>query len=144
MKIGFYVDSLADTESVNNIFNQLNKAVEDQLVEDACLFYNKIDFNPITPKFGIFNATDLWSFTGTLIATTITNVTMAKNIINKFNLNYLYDQDRDFVGLLHLPQNVLILVKNSVDEQFIYRTTGRKPVIISKDLEITSLLQVIS
>ncbi len=141
MKIGFYIDSIAGTESTIDLFNQLNKAVEDHIVEDACVFYNKIDFNPVVPKFGVFNATDLWNFTGILIATTLQNVVMARNVVNKFSLSYLYDQDKDFVGLLHLPEGVPILVKNEADEQFIYRTTGKMPTLIPND--IAGLLQVV-
>ncbi len=141
MKIGFYIDSIAGTEPTINLFNELNKAVEEGVVEDACVFYNKIDFNPIVPKFGVFNATDLWNFTGVLIATTLPTVMMAKSVVNRFSLSYLYDQDKDFVGLLHLPQDVPVLVKNEADERFIYRTTGKTPVLIPND--IAGLLQVV-
>lgn len=143
MKIGFYIDSIAGTESTINLFNQLNTAVDAQLLDDACVFYNKIEFNPVVPRFGVFNASDLWNFSGVLIATTISNVMMANNVINKFKLNYLYDQDKDFVGLLHLPKGIPVLVKNEADAAFIYRTTGKKPVIAPEDLNVAGLLQVI-
>jgi len=143
MRLGFYIDSLAGTESTVKLFQQLNKAVEDGILEDCCVFYNKIEFNPVTPKFGVFNATDLWGFTGTLIATTLTNVVMAKNVVNKFSLSYLYDQDKDFVGLLHLPEGVPVLTKNAADAQFIYRTTGKLPIQIPESMDIAGLLQVL-
>jgi hypothetical protein len=78
-----------------------------------------------------------------LIDTTISNVIMANNVINKLKLNYLYDQDKDFVGLLHLPKGIPVLVKNEADAAFIYRTIGKKPVIAPEDLNVAGLLQVI-
>lgn len=144
MRIGFYIDSLLGDDPTLHLFNRLNEAVHNGTVEDATVFYNKVDFNPIQPKFGVFNATDIWHFTGTLIATTVANVLSANNMINKFKLCYLFDSDRDFVGLLKLPASVPILVKNESDGAYIYRTTGRTPIRLPEDLEVSKIIQALS
>ena len=84
MNIGFYVDSVAATPQNGIIFEVLNEAVENNDVTDASLFYNDIDYNPIKPQFGMFNSTDLWSFTGLLIATSLDNVIKSARVFNKF------------------------------------------------------------
>jgi len=144
MKIGFYIDSLVADPLNTQLFQKLNEAVERADVEDATVFYNKVNFNPIQPKFGMFNATDIWHFTGLLVATTITNLLTAKNMLNKFQLCYLFDGNKDFVGLLKLPTDVPILVTNENDGAYIHRVTGRVPVRVSGDLEVSSIIQALS
>lgn len=137
MNLAFYVDSIFGDENTLNLFGQLNRLVEEKLVDDACVFYNKVNQNPIIPKFGLFNATDIWNYTGVLVATTPNNVLYAHSIINKFKLYYLL-QERDFVGLIKLP-NVPILVKNKQDEEYIYRVTGKHPTLINSVEDILTL-----
>lgn len=139
MKIGFYINSLAESPFSNLVFNKLNSAVGQ--VRDACLFYNDVGYNSVTPKFGVFNSTELWSFSGVLVATTPKNVLQASKIVNKFKLLYLFGEDRDFVGLIKLPKDVPVIVTNEADENYVFRTTGRKPALIP-DLDINSIMGV--
>jgi hypothetical protein len=142
MKLAFYIDSLHGDEYTINLFNQLNAAVEKGVVEDACLFYNKVNFNPVIPKFGVFNATDIWHFSGVLVATTVLGVLSARNMINKFDLYYLFDRDRDFVGLLKIG-DVPILVRTEDDEKYIRRVLGVTPIRVPEDLNVEGVLQAL-
>ena len=89
MNIAFYVDNIADDNN-GPIFDCMNHMVENNEVRDATLFYNDIGPEPKKPSFGVFNATEIWYFTGHVIATTMENWVALKNAVNKFKTKYLY------------------------------------------------------
>lgn len=127
MNIGFYIDTLKGEPETVNLYQSLNRLTETDEVSDVSLFYNAADFNPEQPKFGLFNSTDIWCFTGSLIATSLANVMMASNVINKFNLYYLYNNnDKDVFQLISLPKTVPILAKTKEDAEYIFRVSGKK------------------
>ena len=128
MNIGFYIDSLKGEQETVDLYQSLNRLTENDEVSDVSLFYNAADFNPEQPKFGLFNSTEIWCFTGALIATTLANASVANNVINKFKLYYLYNKaDKDIFQLISLPKTVPILAKTEEDAQYIFRVSG-KPV----------------
>lgn len=142
MNVGFYVDSVAATPQNGEIFEALNEAVDNKDITDASVFFNDIDYNPIKPKFGMFNSTDIWAFTGVLIATTLENVIRAAKVVNKFKLIYLYNgEEKNLLMLMDIMNVVPVFVTNSQDSDEIYRLTGKKPTNISK-LSIKSILGV--
>jgi len=139
MHIAFYVDSNGGTPQNTEIYNVLNKAVDEKSVKDASVFFNCADFNPVNTKFGMFDAADMWSFTGNLVATTMANVDTASSIVNKFNLSYLYSsQDKDRFGifrLLNIAKRFPVITRNKEDRDEVLRLTG----VESVDLETFSI-----
>jgi hypothetical protein len=128
MNIGFYIDSLKGEQETVDLYQSLNRLTENDEVSDVSLFYNAADFNPEQPKFGVFNSTEIWCFTGALIATSLANAAIASNVINKFDLYYLYNKnDKDVFQLISLPKSVPILAKTEEDAKYIFRVSG-KPV----------------
>ena len=81
MNIALQVDSIAEKEDV---FNLLNSWKDEGQVDNVSLFYEDIGPCAVNPKFGVFNATDLWHFTGYLIVTSLDGVSKVLNTINKF------------------------------------------------------------
>ena len=141
MNIGFYIHTSGATEQNREIFDALNEAVENKDVTDASIFYNDIDYNPVKPKFGMFNATEIWSFTGVLVATSLENTIKAHQIVNKFKLLYLHEkQEKNLLLLLDVTNRVPVIVRNKEDSKEVYRLTGRKPKIFSK-LSIKKILE---
>ena len=142
MNIGFYVNTVGATEQNGEIFNALGDAIDNDEITDASVFYNDIDYNPIKPKFGLFNATELWAFTGVLIATTLENVMRASKVVNKFKLLYLHDnQEKNLFMLLDIANKTTIIVRNQKDSNEIYRLTGKNPKIVP-ELAIKKILEV--
>lgn len=142
MNIAFYVDSLAENEQTKQIFNCLNTAIDKEKVEDACLFYNVPAFNSNLAKFGFFNSTDLWSFTGLLINTTISGAIYSLNIVNKFKPAYLFTKKVDIMGLLYVSSKMPVFVLNEEDKKEIHRITGKTAKIIKLNSE--SLIEVLN
>ena len=73
-------------------------------------------------KFGQFNSTDIWFFTGKLIATTLRNLGIAHNAVNKFDLFYLFDEkDKDPLSLLGFAGSIPVIAKTKEDGKRYYR-----------------------
>ena len=145
MNIGFYVDSINANSPNDVIFKALNEAVTNHEATDASVFYNDIDFNPMETKFGMFNSTDLWAFTGVLVSTTVANTMRALKVVNKLQTMYLYNEadegHRDLLGLLQIAGRVKIITRSKQENQKVYRLTGQTSTIIP-DLKITKIFEV--
>lgn len=135
MNLGFYVDSLTGNGNNLEIFNFLNKAINNSEIDNGSIYYDNIDFNPVSPKFGIFNSTDLWFFTGKLITTSWETYKSASKIVNKFKSKFLYTKSSSVsvFGLTEIAAKEEILVLNEEDQKYLKRVTGKSPLLIELD-----------
>tara|TARA_Y100000385_G_C12852591_1_gene533773 strand:+ start:89 stop:526 length:438 start_codon:yes stop_codon:yes gene_type:complete len=144
MNLGFYIDSQAQSETTNKIYNMLNNLVENNKVDNATLFYNDIDFNPVIPKFGCFNSTDVWYFTGNLVVTTIKNALSLGKIINKFKPVFLYNGEKNSaLELIAITKSMPIVAQNKEEAQYIKRVTGVEPKLIPEE-KIENVLEILN
>ena len=139
MNIAFYVNELNNNKA-ELIFNCLNNSLQNEQISDASLFFNNP--GPISQKtdFGIFNATELWSYTGLLVNTTIQCALYSLSVVNKFKPAYLFSKDGNVMGLIDIINKMPVLVTNKEDEQEVYRLTGKKPKLV--ELKAESLIEV--
>ena len=144
MNIGFYVDSVNADGPNSAIFKALNEAVTNHEATDASVFYNDIDFNPMETKFGMFNSTDLWAFTGVLVSTTVANTMRALKVVNKLQTMYLYNEEdeghKDLLGLLRITDRGKIITRSEQEDRKVYRLTGKTSTVIP-DLKITKIFE---
>jgi len=142
MNLAFYIDSIGKSDQNEEIFNCMNEAVEYDVVSDASLFYNNISYNPYESKFGIFNSTDIWNYTGLLVATDINNAMFANKIVNKFKLAYLYKKDANVLGLINVINACPVITVNKDDYNEVFRLTGKKPIKLKK-LDAKKIIEVL-
>jgi hypothetical protein len=143
MNIAFYVDSI-DEEGSDLIFDCMNSLTNADLVRDATLFYNDIGPEPKRSSFGLFNATELWYFTGHVIATTMENWFALKKTVNNFNTKYLYQKFGNNIHILiDIANQSEVIVKTEEEQKEVYRLTGIKPPIV-KNLDSQKLLEVLN
>lgn len=146
MNLGFFIQSCAGTPQNTKIYKFLNDAVEKNSLHDATVFFNDIGFNPITPKFGMFDGADLWSFKGNLVCSSIENLRKAVSTINAIKIAYLFSSSVDPVekyifDFINIAKAYKVVVNNLVDQNTFYRLTGVKPVLI-EDWSINQLKEV--
>jgi hypothetical protein len=141
--IGFYIPIVSEEDINMNIFNSLNTAVQNGDVRDATVFFNDLAFNPVTPKFSMMNASEIWSFTGNLLSTSLDGSLLAMGIVNKFDLFHVYraDANNDFFKLLMVSEKVKVVTMNDTDTKEFKRITGQDPVIQFEDFSIKSILE---
>lgn len=144
--IGFYIDKV-DTANRNiDIFKTLNSSIRRRKIKDASLFYNDIDYNPTIPSFGMFNAADMWNFTGTLFTTSLNNAFSANKIVNKFKLFHIYNRwdDKDILKVLEVANTIDVITEDEEDAKEFYRITGKKPVHQFEQIDAIELLEVLT
>ena len=135
MNLGFYVETTSDQIPVNKqIYEFLNSDVED--LTDKTLFFNSVEKNEINPNFGLFNATELWAFQGTLVVTDIQNLAYANNVTNNIDLVYLHSTSNKPLDLIVYTLGLQVF---SMGEQLAIeykRLTGKSSQKIENILEL--------
>ncbi len=133
MNLAFYLDTNGGTPQNTEIYNFLNENID--AVEDAAVFFENTNFNPVSPKFGMFDAADLWSFKGNLVCTSPNSYVKARNVVNDQKVAYLFDSsqktEQNILDLFMIGHAVKVVVNNEDDEKTFHRITGVKPVNLS-------------
>jgi hypothetical protein len=136
MNIGIYISDLSNTEQLKEINKLIDDVVHKKDVYDISLFYDNISFNPHNISCGMFNSTEIWSFNGSLIVTSLYALNTALNIVNNIDLFYYYgwEKEKNIINLaMSTRNNVKIICRSEKDSKEIYRLTGKKPIGISEN-----------
>ena len=124
MNIAVYVDSMSNQEEV---FNTLNEWTQNNNVDNVSLFYSDIGHCSVTPKFSLFNCSDIWHFTGYLIMSTLSGFSKLQ-AVNKFKPVFLYNnKEKDVMMLLQISKLMPIIVRNDEDFEYINRVCAKEP-----------------
>lgn len=144
MNLAFYVNKISDEHL--ELFNMLNDAAAKYPSASLSVFYDDLDFVSIPTNFAMFNSTELWSFTGTLICFKDEHTIKALNVINKFKLIHMYKKDlnQSLFNTISLANNdqINMITRSEEDNKELYRTTGKKSKQI-QNLSIEEILEVI-
>lgn len=136
--LSFYVENTNASPRNMEIYKGLNNIVEKGELKDVALFYNNVDFLPIQPKFAVFNSHDIWHFTGTVVATSMSNLFRLKNTVNKFQVLYLYDKSqKNLLNLLSTAGDRVITLSQEDKDEY-YRLTGEMPDLVEKIEDIVN------
>jgi len=132
MNLAFYINQINQQEKTVELFNGMNSDIENGAIDNGSVFYKEIGQNPIEPKFGMFNSTDIWYYTGILITTSMETFIDALKAVNKYTLAHLFysDEKHDVFSLIGMSKSVKILTTTEQDQKEVYRLTGVKPVLL--------------
>lgn len=134
MNLGFYVETCGGTPQNTEIYNFLNGAISRSEIEDGAVFFNSVNFNPVTCKFGMFDATEIWHFTGNLICSSINNLRRCLRVVNDIKLAYLFTKDQknehNLFELVNIGQHCKVITMNDEDRAEFLRITGVEPVLL--------------
>ena len=144
MNLAFYLSKISD--EYIELFKMLNDAMLKYPSSTFSVFYDDLDHVSIPTNFAMFNATELWSFTGVLVCLNAEHTTKALNVINKFKLLHMYNSnvEQSLFGILSLVSNeaVGLLTNSEKDSKELYRLTGKKPKQI-ENFCVEEILEVI-
>jgi len=138
MNLGIYISDLTDGNQLQKINKLIDDIVNKKEIYDVSIFYDNVAFNPDNTKCGMFNSTDLWSFNGNLIVTSLYALNTAFNIVNNINIFYYYgwEKEKNVINLaMSTRDNVKIICRSESDKKEFYRLTGKKPIGISEDFD---------
>lgn len=130
MNVGVFLNSPDSSEMNVELFNNLNKHVEDSTFQDVSVFYNNIAFNPVTPKFGMFNSTDLWYYTGKLLVIGFEILSSIDSIVNKFDASILYDGTKNIMKIIDAMNRYNVICVNRDHYDYIKRVTNKEPILV--------------
>jgi hypothetical protein len=134
MSIAFYVPELNNSELNIEIYKCLNDAVENNKSNDASLFINNVNFMDKPVKFGVFNSTELWNYTGLLVTTTLDLASFARSVVNKFtHVFYAGNKPNNLMAFIDTINNVPAFVLDAEEQKEVKRITGKILPILTLD-----------
>jgi len=137
MNLGIYLQSLADHAQLKNISEAINNNIGKSL-EDASIFYDTIAYNPFNIRCGIFNSTELWSFSGKLISTSLSTTLTSLKVINNIDIYYYYGFEEKIspLSLFFLLKNdIRVIARSNESEQDFKRKTKIDPLFVTDSFE---------
>ena len=112
------------------------------------MFVDAVGFNPLKLKCGCFDSSDLWNFSGTLVATTVPGLSRALGVVNGMSIVYYYGwgESPTVLGLIAVTSTnrVKVISKDEESDKEFFRLTGKKTNGIVNNFNIRELKEVIS
>jgi hypothetical protein len=146
MNIGIYIQSLLDSEQIKHISDLVDREIiRNKKIHDVSIFYDDIGFNPNNTGCGMFNSTELWSFNGNLIVTSLESLNVALKVVNNINIFYYYgwEKEKNVVNLIMSTlNNIKIICRSEDDQKEVYRLTGKNPIGISENFQ--NIIEILS
>lgn len=144
MNIGVYVESITDEDIVGYAIESIEIGFNTNQIDDATIFYDSVGFTPFFFPCGLFNSTELWNFSGTLITFSLNSLKSALSIVNNIDIYYCYGWEEktnvlSLLDTLSKHPNVKLISKNGEFAKNLFRITGKK----SKSIDTNSLLKIL-
>ena len=90
-QIGFLVEDTTSSQLSFNLIKNINEYVKDSY-DDFVVFFENSASSIINPNFSLMSLNEIWSFSGSLVATSIsTAMSMKKCFAPKNKLFYVWD-----------------------------------------------------
>lgn len=144
MNIGVYVESITDEDIIGYAIESIEIGFNTNQIDDATIFYDSVGFTPFFFPCGLFNSTELWNFSGTLVTFSLNSLKSALSIVNNIDIYYCYGwEDKtnvlSLLDTLSKNPNVKLISKNGEFSKNLFRITGKK----SKSIDTNSLLKIL-
>ena len=81
-KIGVILEDLGMSQLAYSVIFNINKACEHNSEDDYVIFFNNMVAPVIPPNCAVMNSSEIWSFDGHLIGTSVSTALMALKSIN--------------------------------------------------------------
>lgn len=130
MNLAIYVKSLKDEDILKLCIEEIENAMDKNIIDDASIFYDAIGFCPLFFPCGVFNSTDIWNFSGKITTFSLECLTNLKNIVNNFDTYYCFGWEKtdNVLKLISMTSGMKVIAKTKEDASEYYRLTGNKPV----------------
>jgi hypothetical protein len=144
MNIGVYVESITDEDIIGYAIESIEIGFNTNQIDDATIFYDSVGFTPFFFPCGLFNSTELWNFSGTLVTFSLNSLKSALSIVNNIDIYYCYGwEDKtnvlSLLDTLSKHPDIKLISKNDEFAKNLFRITGKK----SKSIDNNSLLKIL-
>lgn len=145
MNIGFYLENTSNEKQMSYTIDVIEYGIENNLVDDASVFYNSISFSHFEMPCGTFNSTDIWNFSGKLLLFSMDCLVTSLNIVNNIELYYLYgwEKQKNILTLLNImsKRKLNIVTTNKEDAEEVYRLTGQHSINCEDHQQLITKIQ---
>jgi hypothetical protein len=137
LNLGFYLEDVGDRDLIYLISQEINKAKTENQLSDASIFYDNIGPLAINVDAGMFNSTDLWDFTGSLVVFSLPSLSKAISYINKYDIYYYFGlQHYNTMQLLDIlwKQEIPTIASDNKASNNFFRITNRRTIAVNEEL----------
>jgi hypothetical protein len=152
MKIGVLVPELVPSQMSYFLTKNINDACSKNVSNDFVVFFENLSGKVIEPAFAMMNMTEIWTFEGYLITTSIsTTLTAIKSMSPSekyfyvWDLEWLRDHGKNFEYNIaaFTDKNVKLLARSESHAEAIKNYCNRDVVGIVEDFNIDQFIGVI-
>jgi hypothetical protein len=149
MNVAVLVDHYTTNDMVISMSKLLTDGLDNKKINDAAVFCNSLGPVSHESKYPVFSCAEIWSFTGSVIATHVHNVQSALSVGNKFSVVYYHgwpvkNGDSHVLDLIDIVSNkkVKVICKDEQSAKELKRLTGQNPDSVVDEFG-TELLEAI-
>ena len=126
MKIGFYLEHNGECDATNSIVEEINRALSLGEIKDGLIFYE--DAAKSKPyKCAMFNACDLWSFSGKLVTSSTKLFNKADKIVNNVERYFYYGwEPTNALNLIQIANESNVICNSEESANEFYRLTNKR------------------
>lgn len=154
MKIGVILEDLGMSQLSYSVISNINKACEHNSENDYIIFFNNMVAPVIPPNCALMNSSEIWSFDGHLIGTSVATTLMALKSINPAK-KYFYVWDLEWTRHAQHRQysqdipafrsrGVSLIARSKEHAAAIQNYSNRKVSHIVSDFDIENIHEVIN
>ena len=82
LKLGIIIDNLSSSQASYYSIKNINDECQNSAKDDYVIFFEDMTANTLDPHFAIMNSSEVWSFDGILVSTSVSNSMLMLNSVN--------------------------------------------------------------
>tara|TARA_R110002020_G_scaffold276503_3_gene491850 strand:- start:2825 stop:3298 length:474 start_codon:yes stop_codon:yes gene_type:complete len=151
-QVGFLVEDTSSSQLAFNLIKNINRYIQDSN-DDFVAFFENSTPNLLTPNFALMSLNEIWSFEGSLIATSVcTALSMQKCFAPKNKMFYVWDlewtresgRDFEFIIKAFTDKNTRLIARSKEHAKAIENYCNRSVQYIVSDFNIEKLVRIIN
>lgn len=150
MNIGIILRSLECSQIAYEVISTINAEISNGSPHDYRIFFENLQLYTVNPLCAVMNVSEIWSFDGLLISTTIKNTALSlktvcntKRIFWSYDLDFLRDKQNYLYNLSIYRNNKIDLFTRSKDaSDAVYNFCNRKPNGIMPEINFLELVKL--
>ena len=81
LKLGIIIDNLSSSQASYYAIKNINEECQNSAKDDYVIFFEDMTANTLDPHFAIMNSSEVWSFDGILVSTSVSNSMLMLNSV---------------------------------------------------------------
>ena len=153
LKIGIIIENLSSSQASYYAIRNINTECDNSVVDDYVIFFEDMTANTLDPRFAVMNSSEIWSFDGVLISTSVSNTMLMINAVNASKkFFYVWDlewsrsfgRDYEYGSKAYLNKEIGLIARSEDHAMAIKNYSNRKVRGIVPDFNMDKLKEIIN